>query len=620
MPSFVRRTSARIYQTLARPTDESFRRAEHFLALGLLLAAIAAHIVVCRKIAPIYEDDAAISLGYARSLARGWGLRLTHYSQVVEGFSNPLWTLLSAAFYLVRWDAMAGSARLGVALGCGSVLLVAALGPAFERRGLQLEDAAAAGALAVNPTFAFWVGSGMETPLQAFLICLSLFFCGSARRTGKTVPLAIALGLLGVTRPEGPLYAIPFALAWLAGVCAKRRTLDRAALRGAVVYLAIVGGYSLFRLMYFAELFPNTYFAKLYGNFGAAAYARSFYDAYTILVIAAVVSLSVALATGRSHAARTRLLSGVLAIGLFFLWKATGDWMHEWRFLAPQIPILCAAAAAGVSAARATGSVSSLPGKRVMRLMAVAGMMGCALSGYYELDRLPRVQGTGDVSAVNNTAVGELIRDKAAGLGMRRALVAVTDLGGIALGAENAEIIDLAGLADYAVAHHHYDNVALADYLIHEGLPSFVSAGWGWTTYVKHMAGVLEHYDAKEFYVLKGLTREEDPRCPGGKAATVAKSAAALEKEIDATTVADPVLALAIWRCAYSYLPAAQLPSLEWRRQMSERSEAMGDAAIEAGEVERAVRYLSLATVLDRGNAWKRRKTETFRARLFGST
>jgi hypothetical protein len=44
----------------------------------------------------------------------------------------------------------------------------------------------------------------------------------------------------------------------------------------------------------------------------------------------------------------------------------------------------------------------------------------------------------------------------------------------------------------------------------------------------------------------------------------------------------------------------------------------MGDAAIKAGDVERAVRYLSLATILDRGNAWKRRRTETLRARLFG--
>ena len=189
-PSWVRRTSARIYQTITRPTDEWSWRVEHFLALWLVLAAIVAHIVVCREVDPIYEDDAAISLGYARSLARGWGLRLTHHSQVVEGFSNPLWTFLSAAFYLVRWNAMAGSTYLGVALGCGSVLLVAALGPAFERRGLQLEDAAAAGALAVNPTFAFWVGSGMETALHAFLICLSLCFYGRARRSGKTVPLA----------------------------------------------------------------------------------------------------------------------------------------------------------------------------------------------------------------------------------------------------------------------------------------------------------------------------------------------------------------------------------------------------------------------------------------------
>jgi hypothetical protein len=77
------------------------------------------------------------------------------------------------------------------------------------------------------------------------------------------------------------------------------------------------------------------------------------------------------------------------------------------------------------------------------------------------------------------------------------------------------------------------------------------------------------------------------------------------------------VLALALWRCAYTYLPSNRLPPLAWRKMTSHRSVAMGDAAATIGEIERAVRYLSLATILDRGNAWNRRKTEALRARLF---
>jgi hypothetical protein len=615
------RLSTRAYLALRRPRGTERQRIEHFVTLALVAAAVVALICVYRYIDPIYEDDAAISLGYARSLARGWGLRVTHHSQVVEGFSNPLWTLFAAAFYLLRLDPFVASAYTGVALGAGCIVLVAALGPTFEKRAFQLEDGATAFLLAMNATFGFWIGSGMETPLQAFLICASVYLYGRARDTGNTVPVAIALGLLGITRPEGPLYAVPIALLWLGGIVTGRRRLDNASLRGVAVYAVIVGGYMSFRFAYFAEVFPNTYFAKFHFKFAGADYVMSFYQTHALLIWSVGAAWVISLAAGRAYAARARVLAALFSVGLFFIWRSRGDWMHEWRFLAPLIPVFCATMGAGVSAARKAASAlpGRAPARRILLLMSAGGLAACFFAWRSELGRLDVVRKTGDVSAAQHAEFGAAIKKKANELGMLRPLVAVTDLGGFALGMENAELIDVVGLADYAIAHHAGNSHARADYLVREGLPAFLSAGWGPSRYVSEIPDLVQHYEDRGFgiQVLKGLTSEEDPRCPGGKAAMLVKSLACIQDEIDEAMPKDPVLALALWRCAYTYLPSNRLPPLAWRKTTSHRSVSMGDAAATAGEIERAVRYLSLATILGRGNAWNRRKTEALRARLF---
>ena len=614
----------RAYLAFSRPSGTPRQRIEHFVALALVATAVIGLVQVYKYIDPVYEDDAAISLGYARSLARGWGLRVTHHSQIVEGFSNPLWTLLAAVFYLFRVDPFVASAHTGVVLGCGCVLLVAGLGPAFEKRGFQLEDAACALLLAMNPTFGFWIGSGMETPLQAFLICLSAYLYKRACNMETTVPLAIALGLLGITRPEGPLYAVPVALLWLGEAVAGRRMLGWASLRGVIVYAFIVGGYLVFRFAYFAEVLPNTYFAKFYYQFAAADYLMSFYQAHALLLWSVGASWTISLAAGRAYAARVRVLGGLLAVGLFFIWRARGDWMHEWRFLAPLIPLFSAILGAGVSAARRTALVvpHCVPARRILLLISALGMMACFFSWRSGLNRFDQVRKTGDIDAARNAKFGAVIKQKAAEMGMLRPLVAVTDLGGFVLGIENAEVIDVVGLADYAIAHHAGNSHARADYLVHEGLPAFLSAGWGPSQYVNGLPQVIEQYEDRGYdvYVLKGLTPDEDPRCPGGKATMLAKSVDALQEEVDGAMADDPVLALALWRCAYTYLPSDRLPKLAWRKEASRRSESMGDVAAATGNIERAVRHFSLATILDRGTAWNRRKTEAMRTRLFGGT
>jgi hypothetical protein len=279
--------------------------------------------------------------------------------------------------------------------------------------------------------------------------------------------------------------------------------------------------------------------------------------------------------------------------------------------------------AAGISAARsASRSVGRhSAAKRILYLVTVAGIAVFLVTIQSQRARLDGVRGTGDVSGIRNIKVGAVVQAKAAALGMIRPLVVLTDLGGCSLGLEDSEIIDVVGLADYAIAHHAGNVQARADYLIQEGLPAYISAGWGPSEYINGIPHLLEHYQqGPEMYELKGLTSDDDPRCPGGKAAIVKMSMASLQEKVEETMATDPVTALALWRCAFAYLSSDRLPPSSWRQQVGMRSESMGDAAVAASDIERAVRYFSLTAVLSGGDAWKRRKAELFRARLFAAS
>jgi len=200
-------------------------------------------------------------------------------------------------------------------------------------------------------------------------------------------------------------------------------------------------------------------------------------------------------------------------------------------------------------------------------------------------------------------------------LGMLRPLVALPDLGGLSLVLREAEIIDVAGLADYAVAHAP-GREAIGDYLLSEGLPSFLDVH-GPSGYLRHLGPLMAHYRPfrGSTYVLAGLTPTSDPRCPGGKATIRDMPDEALVGRLAETLSRDVPQAIRLWRCAVTYREPARLPAPStrqtWARSLEQRA---GGRATEG-----ALRQLSLATLLLDGEAGLRRKTEALRARLHPS-
>jgi hypothetical protein len=201
-------------------------------------------------------------------------------------------------------------------------------------------------------------------------------------------------------------------------------------------------------------------------------------------------------------------------------------------------------------------------------------------------------------------------------MGVEQARVGLADIGGTGLALRGDRVLDVAGLADYALATQGGNIPAMEDYLVGEGLPDVVDAH-GPSGHLSGFNRLMRHYRAigGGVWVLDGLAPGRDPRCPGESVGAVLNvDVAELRRQLDAfIDASDAGRAIDLVRCIQAHRPDAfpQLHSLSTRAaEASVRAES-------AGGLEWALRFSSLATILADENAHLRRRTEQLRRRLF---
>lgn len=344
-------------------------------AAGALAALFGLHVWWLRGLA----EDAFISFRYGRHLAAGHGLVWNLGEPPVEGYTNFLWVLVSAALDALGVDVPGAARALGIAAAFATLGLAwraARVGLGWSR-GASLAPAAL---LAVSGCFAAWADAGLETSLFALLVLAALFHAArfaAEARSADAVALAAALLLACLTRPEGVLVAAvvaPFAA--LGG--ARRAVLLRALGTAALLF----AGYFAWRWSYFGYPLPNTYYAKTGGGLEQAERGAR-YAGYFLLHFGLpwLPALALALPRVRIDGAwrRRPLLPACAALSL--VWTASvvalgGDYMAFYRFFVPILPPLALLLAAALRAlARAVESRSQ--GARV----GVVAAIGCGVLG-----------------------------------------------------------------------------------------------------------------------------------------------------------------------------------------------------------------------------------------------
>jgi hypothetical protein len=306
-----------------------------------LFAVLAAAVAVLRWSQRIIAvDDAYISFRYGKHLAEGLGLVFNEGIRI-EGYTNFAWTLLSAAAIARGDDPMVCARVVGVL--CYALIAATLTYLWFkwtERDAFRWVGFPVLWLLFARSGFAAHAGTGLETMAVALLI-LWVGVAAFACRLPWWVSSLLA-ALLCLTRADGVLVVLVVGLLLLMQPEGGRRLRYMAAAKWASIPVAAVMIHTLWRLAYYEQLVPNTYYAKaggLYAWVRGASYLGTVVYAVPeigVLLLTAIVGLVLTRGRARGVIAYAVLYAAIYAL---YLMQSGGDFM-EYRFMWTVYPVL----------------------------------------------------------------------------------------------------------------------------------------------------------------------------------------------------------------------------------------------------------------------------------------
>jgi arabinofuranosyltransferase len=299
----------------------------------LLVAGITAVAVAVAWLLRFGTDDAYVSFVYARSLVEGHGL--TWFGAHVEGYTNFLWVLWSALGLEVGADPLVwawGASLVALAATIVITYRIAAL------RSTALAGVAAIAVLATNFTFLAFGTSGLETMLQTALLAGVWFEVERMRRQPPNLEQMIVVATFASLALWTRLDSAP-VLAVLGAVAAHRLAKTDASVRtwvgGAMPVLVLVGGWFLWKLSFYDNVLPNTFYVRAGSAVHGLWFVAQFLQAYVMWpLLAGILVLSIV-----RRRVTSALPLALVAAHIAYVIAVGGDFM-EFRFFVPILPPL----------------------------------------------------------------------------------------------------------------------------------------------------------------------------------------------------------------------------------------------------------------------------------------
>jgi len=494
-----------------------------------------------------FQDDAYISLVYARNWVEGHGL-VFNPGERVEGYTNFLWTVLLALPLRLGWDPVVFSQIVGICCFIGTLLLTYRLARVVSN---QAETGLYAVALlGANYTFRAFATGGLETQLQTMLITavLTWTFAGPAHNSWSPGACAVWSGLAALAVLTRLDSAVLLLVPGLLVLWAERR--DTRAIAALLLVFALpVGAWLAWKWSYYGALLPNTVHAKVVGLplLRGAWYVALFFLTY-LLIVPLAFDLAALRKVWREHVAfggshdpagrarsplravfwrrrdsppyldatqgrRTAQPNGVhpatwplfcqahlpMALWLIYVVAVGGDFM-EFRFLVPALPLLMVLFAVAMGASRLRYAV-----------LAVLVAASCAHARFFTT--MPWKLGLSSVPDLRKCVVGETGWPRIGEMlsqtfhdmpGLR---MAMTPAGAIPY-YSRLPVLDMLGLNEPEVARHGallsdragHRRIATIAYLRAQGVnlviahPTLVPRNAGPPTYHLHDERMLEMF------------------------------------------------------------------------------------------------------------------------------
>jgi hypothetical protein len=298
-------------------------------------------------------DDEMISMRYAENLAAGHGLVWNAGGPRVEGYTNFLWVMYMTVFHWLNVPRPTVSLCVQIT---GALLLLANL--VYVRKlAWRISGGSAAAALTAVAFVGFyvpldnWAFQGTEVSVLALIVTAGCWLALRALDSGRpSVLLYMLLGSATLVRPDLLVFAGVVIVA-LAILQPKSRMTHL--LAGGAIVGAFVGAETAFRLLYFGDPLPNTYYLKVSGFPWLPRISRGvLVTSVFSMQIAPLLLLIWAGRILRGPGVEARLLVLVFLCQVIYSTAVGGDAWESWggsnRFIAIAMPVFLVCAAAGL--------------------------------------------------------------------------------------------------------------------------------------------------------------------------------------------------------------------------------------------------------------------------------
>ena len=288
-------------------------------------------------------DDSYISIRYAKNLYEGHGLAWNVGQEPVEGYTNFLWVIWIAFLMIFARDPSLLMTVSAVIFHILSVILMYRFLRKKLGSGLVVSTGSAL-LLACWKPIRIQVRNGLEGPMLLVLFMIAIYLIIDNKE--KQRPLMIGAwiaGLLPLVRPNGLYFTCILFLCFVVQyIWPERRNLKGELKKWKWVWAGFFAPFlllTLFRIVYFGDWLPNTYYLKVtnrpgrisYGYYYVKEFLKHFFGSPFIIPIF-IYSLF----------ARKPWLK-VLGIGmighLFYIVYQGGDAWFAWRFMLLFLPI-----------------------------------------------------------------------------------------------------------------------------------------------------------------------------------------------------------------------------------------------------------------------------------------